>query len=315
VRFFVRGEKNLVLTDPYGRPIGSIRISVTQRCNLDCFYCHREGEDSKLGKEMTPEEIGRVSEIAASFSIKKVKLTGGEPLVRKDIAEIIRRIKSTRGIREVSMTTNGILLSGNAEKLKDAGLSRVNVTLDTLDAEKFRRITGVDAFEDVVSGIRAAVKADLCPVKVNMVLLKGLNEDEVEDMMEFTKKNNLVLQIIELESPSETEAYAQYHAELEKVENSLRKLAERIVVRRMHHRRKYFLRGGGEVEVVRPMHNTEFCRHCNRIRVTSDGKLKPCLFRNSNLVDFVGPMRKGASDDELKALFVEAAERRAPFFT
>jgi cyclic pyranopterin phosphate synthase len=304
-----------MLVDAYGRPIESIRISVTQRCNLDCFYCHREGEEQNRGEEMTPEEIERTVKVAASFSIKKVKLTGGEPLVRKDVFDVIRKIRSTRGIREVSMTTNGVLLCENAKRLKDAGLSRVNVTLDTLDAEKFFRITGMDAFEDVVRGIKAAVKADLCPVKVNMVLLKGLNEDEVEDMIRFTKENDLVLQIIELESPSEEEEYARYHAELGEVENRLKKMAEKVVVRRMHHRRKYLLRGGGEVEVVRPMHNTEFCRHCNRIRVTSDGKLKPCLFRNSNLVDLAGPMRKGATDEELKALFVEAAERRAPFFT
>ncbi len=304
-----------MLTDPYGRPIESIRISVTQRCNLGCFYCHREGEDSNNGEEMTPKEIGRIVEIAASFSIKKVKLTGGEPLVRKDVFDIIRKIRSTHGIREISMTTNGILLPENAEKLKDAGLARVNVTLDTLNAEKYKHITGVDAFEKVVFGVKAAVKANLCPVKINMVLLRGLNEDEVEDMIGFTKENGLVLQIIELESPAETEAYTKYHAELDKVEDRLKEAAEKVVVRRLHHRRKYLLRGGGEVEVVRPMHNTEFCKHCNRIRVTSDGKLKPCLFRNSNLVDIVGPMRKGATDEELKALFVEAAERRAPFFT
>jgi len=304
-----------MLTDPYGRPIESIRISVTQRCNLGCFYCHQEGEASKHGKEMTPEEIQRVVEIASSFSIKKVKLTGGEPLVRKDIFDIIRKIKSTRGIKEVSMTTNGILLSDNAEKLKNAGLARVNISLDTLNVEKYKLITGLDAFENVIFGIRTAVKVDLCPVKINMVLLKGLNEDEVGDMIGFTSENGLILQIIELESLAETEAYMKYHAELEKVENYLKSVAEKVVVRRMHHRRKYFLREGGEVEVVRPMHNTEFCRHCNRIRVTSDGKLKPCLFRNNNLVDFVGPLRNGASNEELKALFFEAAKRRAPFFT
>lgn len=124
-----------MLTDPYGRPIESIRISVTQRCNLGCFYCHQEGEASKHGKEMTPEEIQRVVDIAASISIKKVKLTGGEPLMRKDVFDIIQKIKSTRGIKEVSMTTNGILLSDNAENMKNAGLARVNISLDTLNAE------------------------------------------------------------------------------------------------------------------------------------------------------------------------------------
>jgi cyclic pyranopterin phosphate synthase len=264
---------------------------------------------------MTPEEIQHIMEIAASFSIGKVKLTGGEPLVRKDIPDIVRRIKFIRGVKEVSLTTNGIFLSDYAERLKDAGLARVNVSLDTLKPQKFKLITGVDTLENVISGIQAAVKVGLCPVKVNMVLLKDLNEDEIGDMIKFARENGLILQIIELESPVETEAYRKYHAELEGVEEVLKNIAEKVVVRRMHHRRKYFLREGGEVEVVNPMHNTEFCRYCNRIRVASDGKLKPCLFRNDNLIDFVGPMRKGASNDVLKALFVEAVKRREPFFT
>jgi cyclic pyranopterin phosphate synthase len=304
-----------MLTDPCGRPVESIRISVTQRCNLSCFYCHREGEALNRGKEMTPEDVQRIVEIASSFSIRKVKLTGGEPLVRKDIHDIVQRVKSTRGVEEVSMTTNGILLSDNAEKLKGAGLARVNVSLDTLNREKFKLITGADTLENVISGIRAAVKTGLCPVKVNMVLLKDLNENEVGDMIKFAVENGLVLQIIELESPIETEVYKKYHTELEPVEESLKNLAVRVVVRQMHHRRKYFLREGGEVEVVRPMHNTEFCQYCNRIRVTSDGKLKPCLFRTDNLTDFIGPMRKGASEDTLKTLFIEAVKRREPFFT
>jgi cyclic pyranopterin phosphate synthase len=264
---------------------------------------------------MTPEEIQRIVEIAASYSIGKVKLTGGEPLLRKDIADIIRRIKSIQGIKEISLTTNGVLLSDYAESLKDAGLARVNVSLDTLKPEKFKQITCVDALDKVILGIQAAVKTGLCPVKVNMVLLKDLNEDEIGDMIKFTRENGLVLQIIELESPDETGDYRKYHAELEGIEEFLKKMAEKVVVRQMHHRRKYFLKEGGEVEVVNPMHNTEFCQYCNRIRVTSDGKLKPCLFRNDNLVDFVGPMRKGASDDALKALFIEAVKRREPFFT
>jgi cyclic pyranopterin phosphate synthase len=308
-------EGNSTLTDPCGRPVESIRISVTQRCNLACFYCHREGEVLGRGKEMTPEDIQRIVEIAASFSIRKVKLTGGEPLVRKDIHDIVHRIKSTHGVEEVSMTTNGILLSDDAEKLKGAGLARVNVSLDTLNPEKFKLITGTDAVEKVVSGIRAAVKTGLCPVKVNMVLLKDLNENEVGDMIEFAVQNGLILQIIELESPTETEAYKKYHAELEPVEESLKNISTEVVIRQMHHRRKYFLREGGDVEVVRPMHNTEFCQYCNRIRVTSDGKLKPCLFRTNNLTDFIGPMRKGASEDTLKTLFIEAVKRREPFFT
>ncbi|HIE19129.1 TPA: GTP 3',8-cyclase MoaA [Candidatus Bathyarchaeota archaeon] len=303
-----------MLKDPYGRPLESIRISVTQRCNLNCFYCHREGEVLSRKDEMTPEEIQKIIAIAASFGLGKVKLTGGEPLLRGDILDIVARIHETPGIKEVSMTTNGILLSKYAYSLKKAGLARVNVSLDTLMAERFKEITGVDALRSVVSGIAEARDAGLSPVKENMVLLKGLNEHEVSEMIDFARKNDLILQIIELEVPDENEWYKRYHASLDAVEHLLENMAESITVRKMHHRKKYHLRGGGEVEVVKPMHNTEFCCHCNRIRVTSDGKLKPCLFRNDNLVDMLGPIRRGASEDLLRKLFLETVKRREPYF-
>lgn len=304
-----------MLIDPFGRPVESIRISVTQGCNLQCLYCHREGELLNSNNEMTLEEIQRIVNVAASFGVARVKLTGGEPLLRKDIVDIVYEIKGTPGIKEVSMTTNGILLADYAERLKKAGLARVNVSLDTLDPEKFKRITGVGALERVVSGIKKAVKVGLRPVKVNMVLLKGTNEDEVREMISFAKENGLVLQIIELHSVKEDEIYGNYHADLGGVEDYLKNEAEKIIVRRMHHRRKYYLHSGAEVEIVKPMHNTEFCRYCNRLRVTSDGRLKPCLFRNDNLIGLVGPMRQGVSEETLKNLFVEAVKRRKPYFT
>lgn len=303
-----------MLRDPCGRPVESIRISVTKECNLDCFYCHLEGESSETSTEMTPEEIQRIVNIAASFGIRKVKLTGGEPLLREDILEIVKRIKDTPGVEEVSMTTNGLLLSGYGERLKEAGLARVNVSLDTLKPEKFKQITGLDRLGDVLSGIDEASKADLHPVKVNMVLLKGVNEDEVANMVRLAREKNTILQIIELESPDEDELYSTYHVDLGSIEDLLENMAEKITVRRMHHRKKYHLRNGGEVEIVKPMHNTEFCQNCNRIRVTSDGKLKPCLFRNDNLVDLLGSMRRGAPEKTLRELFLEAVKRREPYF-
>ncbi len=304
----------MVLTDPCGRPVESIRISVTQRCNLSCFYCHQEGETSKGTSEMMPGEIQRVVGLAAWFGMSKVKLTGGEPLIRKDIVDIVERVGGTPGIREVSMTTNGLLLEERARRLKEAGLARVNVSLDTLKPERFAQITGLAALEKVVSGIEEAARVGLYPVKVNMVLLKGLNEDEIVDMIDFTKENGLILQIIELESVSWDDPYKSYYVGLDKVEHYLENLAEKITVRRMHHRRKYHLRNGGAVEIVKPMHNTEFCRNCNRLRVTSDGRLKPCLFRNDNLVDLLGPMRRGASEETLRELLLEAVKRREPYF-
>jgi len=305
----------LVLTDPCGRPVETIRISVTQRCNLGCFYCHREGETSQKASEMTPEEIQKIVDLAASFCVTKVKLTGGEPLIRRDILDIVRKVRDTPRIKEVSMTTNGVLLGTYAKPLREAGLARVNVSLDTLKPERFVRITGLDSLEDVVLGIKEATKQGLHPVKVNMVLLKDLNEDETADMIEFTKENGLILQIIELESPLEDKLSKEYHVDLGEVERILKNTADKVTVRRMHHRRKYHLRDGGEVEIVKPMHNTEFCQYCNRIRVTSDGKLKPCLFRNDNLVDLVALMRRGASKETLRELFIEAVRRREPYFT
>jgi cyclic pyranopterin phosphate synthase len=234
--------------------------------------------------------------------------------MRSDIVEIVRRISRVPGIKDVSMTTNGYFLIGYAKRLKEAGLTRVNVSLDTLNPERFRVITGVSSHKNIIDGITEAVKAGLSPIKVNMVLLKGLNDDEVDDMIKFAKENGLILQIIELEQAREDSFYEKYHASLDDIERKLREKNSRIIVRRMHHRRKYILDNGVEVEVVKPMHNTEFCLHCNRIRLTSDGKLKPCLFRNDNLVDLLSPIRNGADDEYLKNLFIEAVGMREPYF-
>jgi len=304
-----------MIKDPYGRPVDNLRLSVTQRCNLRCFYCHKEGEIHRTHAEMTPEEIERVVRVAASLNIRRVKLTGGEPLLRGDIVEIADKLSRIPRLREVAMTTNGILLNGLAEPLKAAGLARVNVSLGTLDPDTYRAITGVDAMSQVLEGIREAAMVGLSPIKVNMVVLKGLNEDQVSSMIEFIRESDLILQIIEFESPNpETECYRRYHSDLAEVERRLRERANRVIVRRMHERRKYLLKGGGEVEVVRPMHNTAFCENCSRLRVTSDGKFKPCLFRTDNLIDFLIPMRNGAADEEVKRLLLEAVKRRRPYF-
>jgi len=305
----------LTLIDDFGRPVENLRISVTQKCNFNCIYCHREGYPFNCKTEMKPEEIERIVKIAASLGVYGVKLTGGEPLLRDDIVDITRRISSVPGIKDVSMTTNGFLLAHYADQLKKAGLTRVNVSLNTLKPERFRFITSVNAHKKVIDGILRAIEVGLNPVKVNVVLLKGVNDDEIDDLICFTGKHDLILQIIELEEFGDEEFYEQYHLDLSNVEKYLEKRAEKIVVRRMQHRKKYFLVNGAEVEVVKPMHNTEFCLHCNKIRLTSDGKLKPCLFRNDNLVDILSPMRKGEDDEYLKNLFIKAVKKRRPFFT
>lgn len=304
-----------MILDPYGRPVTNLRLSVTQRCNLRCFYCHKEGENYRARVEMTPEEIESVVRVAASLDINKIKLTGGEPLLRDDIVDIVSRIGNIQLLQEISMTTNGILLSRFAETLKAAGLARINISLGTFDKDVYKAITGVNALNEVMKGIEEAERAGLAPIKINMVILKGLNETQVPAMIDFTKKNNLILQIIELESSNPKDKYyIRYHSDLAEIEKDLEKKSSKIITRRMHKRTKYFLQDGGEVEVVKPMHNTEFCKNCVRLRVTSDGRFKPCLFRTDNLVDFLNPLRNGAMNEDIKSLILKAVMGRKPYF-
>lgn len=291
----------MVLHDDYGRPVTNLRISLTPRCNLRCIYCHAEGEVEPDG-EMSLEEIREILRVAEKIGIRSVKFTGGEPLLRRDILDIVRAVPP--GI-ESSLTTNGTLLADLAQGLKDAGLSRVNVSLDTLRPERYREIAGRDLLPKVLAGIHAAIDAGLTPVKLNMVLLKGINEDEIDDFLAFVRGDkNIILQVIELMEFNE----CHIHGDVDKLEKEIAEHSKEILTRRMHHRKKYCL-DGAEVEVVRPLHNTEFCAYCNRLRVTSDGKLKPCLLRTDNHIDIRG--RKGA---ELEALFEKAVKAREPFF-
>jgi len=289
------------LKDSYGRPVTNLRISLTSRCNLSCIYCHAEGEKNPEA-EMSTDEIIAIMQTAAKFGIRSIKFTGGEPLIRPDILQIVRAVP--KGI-EASITTNGILLADMAADLKAAGLRRVNVSLDSLNPETYKKITGSDRLGEVLAGIDAALKVGLTPVKLNMVVLAGINDNEIDDFLAYVRNNhNLVLQLIELMHFNDCE----YHGDLNNLETSLAARSEQILTRRMHHRKKYCL-DGAEVEVVRPLHNTEFCAFCNRLRVTSDGKLKPCLLRTDNHVAIRG--KKGA---ELETLFREAVARREPFF-
>jgi len=292
----------MLLKDDYGRTVTNIRISLTAKCNLRCIYCHAEGEVAPE-EEMPAEEIAEILRVARKFGMNSVKFTGGEPTVRKDIVEIVRSVPEGM---ESSMTTNGTLLAPIAQDLADAGLSRVNISLDTLRPERYKSITGKDCLQDALDGIDAALKAGLTPVKLNFVVLKGVNDDEIDDFVRFVgKRDNLILQLIELMEFKN----CKFHSDVSPLEEDLKKRAEVVITRRMHHRKKYCLEGA-EIEVVRPLHNSEFCAYCNRLRVTSDGKLKPCLLRHDNHVDV-----RGKSGEELEEAFRVAVKRREPFFT
>ena len=300
--------------DHYNRPILSFRMSITNRCNLNCLYCHHDGMlPSK--DEMTPLEIEKITKIAKDLGVRRVRLSGGEPLIRKDIVDIVDKI-SQIGFKDISITTNGTYLSKYSKDLKDAGLDRVNVSLDTLNKDRYKFLTKKDYLDSVKDGILKAVEVGLSPVKINMVMMKGINEDEVWDMFRFSRDNGLILQLIELmESENcEDNIFSQdYHLNISPIEEEIEKIADDVKVRKdMQNRRKYYI-GKGEIEIVKPLDNTNFCSNCTRLRLTPRGQIKPCLLRNDNLIDIIGPLRNGASDEELKAIFLDGISKREPY--
>lgn len=262
---------------------------------------------------MTVDEIVRIARTAVSLGIARIKLTGGEPLMRKDICEIVKRIAAIPDVKDVSMTTNGTMLGFMAHELRECGLKRVNISLPTLNAETYAKITE-GKLEAVLDGVKAAVAAGFNPVKLNMVILNGVNVDAVQDMMEFARQKGTILQLIELDPVNVDDAYfSAYHKFLNEHEEMLRQKAESVETRHFMQNRRIYRLPDVTVEVVHPTENGEFCAHCTRLRVTSDGKLKPCLMRNDNLVDLLTPMRHGASDQELKELFIRANHQRKPY--
>jgi cyclic pyranopterin phosphate synthase len=275
-----------------------------------------EGIKSSSPESMTADEIQRTVRILSRFGVDAVKLTGGEPMLRRDIIEIVRKLRAL-DLREISMTTNGTLLSKLAEQLHDAGLSRVNVSLHSLRRDRFRFIVGVDGYDEARSAVSAAIQAKLLPVKLNMTLLKNVNDDEIDEMIDFAHRTGgngeVVLQLIEL-VVTDPMFYSKYHCDLAPIEERLKTQAIAVYRRGLHNRPRYVLPNGVTVEVVRPMHNSEFCMKNNRIRITYDGKFKPCLLRDDNHVDFLTRMRAGASDEEIGEIFKRAVQVREPFF-
>jgi cyclic pyranopterin phosphate synthase len=304
------------LVDDYDRVIRSLRFSLTSRCTLNCIYCHHEGDsrEKKERKEISAELVIAIARVAsAQFGIRKIKITGGEPLMRNDLAEIVEGMRAFED--DISVTTNGIFLQKYAADLANAGLDRVNVSLDSLNEERYNFITRTKHnLPQVIEGIYRAIAAGLTPIKLNMVVLKGLNDDEIADMMRFVgacnkrgKGNAVILQPIEL-IPSFNSPLSRYKADFDKVEDELQSKASAIRTRRLQRRKKYIV-DGVEVEVVHPVDNTEFCANCSRLRITSDGMLKACLLRDDNLV----PVER-ADDEYIRNQLMVAMKRREPYF-
>ncbi len=293
--------------DAYNRSISYLRISVTDRCNLRCIYCMpRQGVPLKPHHELlTFEEIARIVKISSSLGITKIRLTGGEPLARRGIVELVRMIASIPGIEDLAMTTNGTLLPPLAHQLKEAGLQRVNISLDTLKPERFHRITGGGNLEDVLRGIEEARKAGLTPVKINVVVLDGFNRDEVVDFARLTLHDEWHIRFIEvmplgLEAENNLGKYVSMQEVREDIEKALGELIPANLKGNGPARYFRLKEAKGTIGFITPV-SEHFCYECNRLRLTSDGKLRPCLLSDFE-VDIKTALRSGATDEELKEI-------------
>ncbi len=302
------------LSDSFQRPINYLRISVTDRCNLRCIYCMpAEGVDLMSHNDiLSYEEIFTVAKAAAELGINKVRLTGGEPLVRAGLPELVRLLAGIDTIDDISLTTNGTLLTHHAAELKEAGLRRVNISLDTLKPDRFQRITRSGNLEDTLQGIEATRTAGLNPVKINAVVMAGINDDEIPDFAARTLSDGWHVRFIE-------------HMPVNGDESGVSRL---VSVREMKHRldplgkmepykvdvgngpARYFRLpdATGTIGFITPI-TEHFCYHCNRLRLTADGKLRPCLLSEDE-IDLRESLRRGAPVAELKNLIEEAIARK-----
>jgi len=310
----------MVLYDRFGRPLLHLRITVTHRCNYKCIYCHMEGESGFSFPELTPQEIYYVAKAAYNLDIRRFKLTGGEPLVRDDIVEIVSKIASLKPL-DLAITTNGYYLVDYANDLVKAGLKRVNINLPALDHEVYKAITGVDGLDRVLEGIEKARRAGLNPIKLNYVYLKGVNEGELWRILNYTKEKGLILQVIELEPvgiPEKT--FKQLYKSVNDIEKEFSRRAVKTIRRKyMHYRPQYHLPDGSIVEIVKSHCNPQFCKHCTRLRLTANGSFRTCLLRDKPYINITSILRnKSLSEEEIvekiKEVIVRANILREPYY-
>lgn len=312
------------LVDSHGRVLRDLRVSLTDRCNFRCLYCLPETEaaqnfyrghwaqmpDSKpIVQEWVPrshllsfEEIERIIRLAVRLGIRKIRLTGGEPLLRHDLAQLVARIATIPGIEDLAMTTNGFLFAEQARALRDAGLQRVSFSLDSLDRDNFKKITGRDGLDSVLASIELAQELGFQPVKVNAVVIRDINLHEIESLAEFARAKNFSLRFIEF-MPLDSARAWQKEMVVSGAE-ILQRLRARFELRPLANdnpsstsKRWAFPDGRGEIGVIAPV-SEPFCGHCNRIRLTADGKIRTCLFSVTEH-DLRSQLRAGATDEAL----------------
>ena len=291
------------LTDPFGRRIEYLRVSVTDRCDLRCTYCMPKGFDGFEEPEdwLTFEELERVVAAFTRVGVRRVRLTGGEPLVRKDLPELVARLGALPGIEDLSLSTNAVRLARMAEPLKRAGIHRVNVSLDSLDPGRFAGVTGGGRLEKVLAGLEAARRVGLEPVKLNMVVMRGVNEDEVPAMVEFCLEHGYTLRLIETMPVGATgQAATSHYVDLQEVRARLAERYELVpAVMSGGGPARYVQVAGTDLKIgfITPL-SQHFCETCNRVRLSVDGGLFLCLGQN-DAIELRPLLRAGASDGEL----------------
>ncbi|MBI5641543.1 MAG: GTP 3',8-cyclase MoaA [Nitrospirae bacterium] len=296
------------MQDSFSRVIDYLRLSITDRCNLRCLYCMPSEGVLPLqhGDILSYEEIIRIVEIAARLGVKKVRLTGGEPLTRRNITFLISSIKKIPGIEDLSMTTNGLLLEKYAQEIAEAGLDRVNVSIDSFKPERYREITRKGSLETVKSGLVAAEKAGLKPIKINMVPIRGLNDDEIMDFARLTLTTEYHVRFIECMPSGDIDFWSpDRYITTDELKHAIEAISPLTPVRmRKHGPSKYYRLSGakGVIGFISALTH-HFCEDCNRLRLTADGKLRPCLFSETE-IDLKSSLRSGAPDEEIERLLM-----------
>jgi len=304
-----------MLMDNFSRKINYLRISVTDRCNLRCRYCMPEEGIPLISHEeiLRYEEILRVTRLFGQLGIDKIRLTGGEPLARKGVLNLIRGISQIQEIGDLSLTTNGILLGKFAADLVRVGIKRINVSLDTLNREKFAYITKRDRFPQVRTGIEKAIDVGLSPVKLNVVAIKGFNDDEIIQFARLTMEKPLTVRFIEFMPTAGVDFWNRDHVlTVDRIKEKIGKLGPLIPVNSDERdgpaARFRFQGAAGELGFISPI-SSHFCKNCNRLRLTPDGKLRPCLF-SDNEIDLKFHLRNHCSDEKLKDLLMTALRNK-----
>jgi GTP 3',8-cyclase len=306
----------MTLTDKFGRAITDLRISITDRCNYKCVYC-RTGNEGAIYGELPFADYLRMARVMVSLGIAKVRITGGEPLLRRGVVEFVRELAklqtSTGGQLDIAITTNGHLLADMAKPLRDAGLSRVTVSMDAVDSDIFAKITRVPgSFDQVLAGVRAARDAGLGPVKVNCVLMRGFNEDQVIPFGKFAREAGVIVRFIEFMPLEEDRVWSpEVVVTLDEILKRMAEYRPLVEIPHQHSetaRRYRFDDGIGEIGIIAPVSHP-FCGHCSRIRITSDGKIRTCLFSVWDH-DLHELMRRGASDEDLMKFIRDVVSKK-----